>query len=139
MDFTWNDQLTPAQTEVLVGWYQQEWWSGGRQPKDVQRMLTHSKVVALAGPDGQLAAFSRVVSDFTYKALILDVIVAPSLRGQGLGRRMMGEILERLKEVAHLELYCAGGMVPFYQSFGFEVLAQSEALFFMRKVQKALK
>lgn len=37
-------------------------------------------------------AFARILTDYVYKALILDVIVEPAYRGRGLGRLLMESI-----------------------------------------------
>ena len=39
-----------------------------------------------------LMAFARILTDYVYKALILDVIVEPAYRGRGLGRLLMESI-----------------------------------------------
>ena len=68
-----------------------------------------------------LVAFSRVLIDYVYKALILDVIVDASCRGQGLARALLDGIVEhpRLQSVRHFELYCRPELVPFYCRWGF--------------------
>jgi GNAT superfamily N-acetyltransferase len=50
-------------------------------------MLRHSDLlVGLVDPDtGSLVAFARVLLDFSYFAMIFDVIVDESARGHGLG------------------------------------------------------
>src|SRR5262249_13982719 len=95
----------------------------GRDPGDVRRMLEASDVViGLCEPASQrLVGFARVLTDYVYKALILDVIVAASHRGRGLGQVLLDAVLEHpaLLSVRHFELYCRPDMVPFYQRWGF--------------------
>ncbi len=69
----------------------------------------------------KLVAFSRVLTDYTYKALLLDVIVAAPSRKAGLGRRLMGAVVNHpsLQRVQHIELYCLPELVPFYKQWGF--------------------
>ena len=69
----------------------------------------------------ELVAFARVLTDYTYKALIFDVIVAESQRGEGLGKRLMDEILDhpRLADVDQFELYCLEEMTEFYERWDF--------------------
>ncbi|WP_417714868.1 GNAT family N-acetyltransferase [Pseudoalteromonas obscura] len=56
---------------------------------------------------GELVGFARVLSDFIYKAVIFDVIVAPDERGKGLGITLMELIKHhpKLNKVLHFELY----------------------------------
>ena len=85
--------LTSSQTEQLVRWFDDLWWTGGRTRTDVEQMLRHSTIVAFADRDGGLAAFARVLSDRVYKALVLDVVVAEEQRGRGVGATLMDAVL----------------------------------------------
>src|SRR4029078_11562124 len=64
---------------------------------------------------------SRVLTDFVYEALILDVIVDEDLRGTGLGAALMDAIVNhpRLASVRTFELACQPELVAFYSRWGF--------------------
>jgi predicted GNAT family N-acyltransferase len=117
------DRLTDAQVTELCDLFQQEWWTRGRTLEETRRAVAHSPVViGLVEPQsGRLAAFARVLTDFVFKGLILDVIVAAPYRGQSLGRALMETILQypSLSAVKHLELYCRPELRPFYSQWGF--------------------
>jgi len=117
------DHLTDAQTDQLMELYRREWWTAERRREDVVRMLAGSKpVVAMVdAASQQLIAFARVLTDYVYKALILDVIVSEDRRGSGLGKDLMDAILAHpaLAGVQHFELYCRAEMGPFYGLWGF--------------------
>ena len=69
-----------------------------------------------------MVGFARATGDGLY-LLITDVIVAPDLRGQKLGERMMNRLMERLKAdhpYATIMLMCAKGREGFYERLGFE-------------------
>ncbi len=82
----------------------------------------------------ELVGFTRVLSDFVYKALILDVIIARPYRGKGWGQSLMQQVIDhpRLQSTHHLELYCLPEMEPFYKTFGFQTQAKEANLLFMR-------
>lgn len=115
--------LTAAQVDALVALYANEWWTRGREREGVEAMLAaSSRLYALVEPaSGRLAAFARVLTDGVYTALLLDVIVAPELRGAGLGRRLMEAVLgdPELARVGTFELACQPALVPFYEKWGF--------------------
>jgi predicted GNAT family N-acyltransferase len=117
------ESLSEEQIEELHRLYQLEWWTKGREREGVRRMLEHSDViVAFAdAATGKLAAFARVLTDYVYKALIFDVIVEASHRGEGLGAKLMEAIVghPKLESVRHFELYCLPELVPFYRRWGF--------------------
>jgi GNAT superfamily N-acetyltransferase len=107
----------------LFDLYQREWWSRHRRLSDVRAMLGASDLVFgfVERDTRQLAAFSRVLTDFVYKAIVFDVIVAAPHRKTGLGRRLLETVVHdpRLRPVQHIELYCRPNLVAFYRKFGF--------------------
>ncbi len=128
--------LTVLQIDQLMAFYDREWWTQGRTRSDVERALKSSLVFALIDPSNEdLAGFARVVTDYAYKALIFDVIVAPDWRGSGLGKLLMDTVLDdpALARVKHRELYCAEDMMPFYRRWGFT--DDLPGFHFMRKVE----
>lgn len=131
------DQLDEAQSSELHQLFQAEWWTKGRTLEDTRRMLKQCDlIVAFCEPEGRkLAAFSRVLTDFVYKAFIFDVIVAAPYRRSGTGRALLEAIVQHpdLQQVRHLELYCLPELVPFYEKWGFS--SQSDKLAFMRRTQ----
>ena len=79
--------------------------------------------IGILDNDENLIGFTRFISDFIYKAIIFDVIVSASYRGQGLGQKLISLVKnnEKLKEVKHFELYCLPEMETFYSNLGFSI------------------
>jgi GNAT superfamily N-acetyltransferase len=117
------DRLADDQIDDLWRLYQHEWWTRGRTRSQVGSLVEHSDIiVALCEADNRrLVAFARVLTDFSIKALIFDIIVASDYRKQGLGKRLLDTLLAHpaLQSVRHFELYCLPELVPFYQRWGF--------------------
>jgi predicted GNAT family N-acyltransferase len=103
--------------------FRNEWWTKSRSLDETRRIVAGSSVNlgVLDGPEGRLVAYTRVLSDFIVKALVLDVIVAPSHRGLQLGKRQIERVVHHpsLANVAHFELYCRPELMPFYERWGF--------------------
>ncbi len=80
------ERLDDRQVEDLHRLYLNEWWTHRRNLDDVRRMVEGSDVVVAFADEetGALAGFARVITDFMYKALVLDVIVERSQRGRAL-------------------------------------------------------
>ncbi|MGV6852408.1 MAG: GNAT family N-acetyltransferase [bacterium] len=71
-----------------------EWWTHDRTLEQAQKCIMHSDLlVAYVDENDQLCAFTGVLTDFTFKALILNVVVAKPYRDHGLGTRIMQDIL----------------------------------------------
>ncbi len=128
-------RLNERQIAELHALYQLEWWTKDRALADVQRLVANSKIIVAFcdRATGRLIAFTRVITDSVYKALVLDVIVDQNYRGRDLGRMLMDAVIAHpeLKDVKHFELYCRPELVPFYQKWGFAVVPAD--LCFMRR------
>lgn len=128
-------ELSERHLAQLHELYQREWWSRGRSLDATRRGVHGSQVViGLADDADELIAFARVLTDYTFKALIFDVIVDDSVRSLGLGRRLMELVTSHvaLKDVRHFELYCLPELVNFYVPHGFSTEVGNIRL--MRKV-----
>jgi predicted GNAT family N-acyltransferase len=121
--FEVRDRLTPAQVDDLLRLYRNEWWTAERTRPDVERMLAASDLLfaVVDKGSGSLVAFARVLTDRTYLALVLDVIVAAEHRGAGLGRLLVETVCSEpvLQQVASIELVCQPETVPLYEKWGF--------------------
>lgn len=122
-EFEVRDSLSAAQVDDLLRLYGNEWWTAQRTRPDVERMLAASDLLfaVVKKESGSLVAFARVLTDRTYLALVLDVIVAPEHRGDGLGRLLVESICSEpvLHNVASIELVCQPEHVPLYEKWGF--------------------
>jgi predicted GNAT family N-acyltransferase len=122
MQHEWVDTFEGSRQAELYEIYRNEWWTQGRQFDDVMHMVEHSDLaIGCCNENGKLVGFARVLSDFTFKALIFDVIVHCDFRGRGIGKALIDRIIDHqaLIKVRSFELYCPEGMVPFYNKLGF--------------------
>ena len=101
--------------------YQVAWWTKKRRDSDVAKMLRHPQVLLTAWDGAQLVGFARVITDFTYRAIIADVIVRSGVLRQGIGSALVQRALKdkRLKTVNGFWLYTTDKQA-FYKKLGFE-------------------
>ncbi|KOP24799.1 GCN5 family acetyltransferase [Hapalosiphon sp. MRB220] len=124
MNYQVVEQLTEAQISDLLDLYKNEFWSHKRTRDQVEKMLAASDIViGLVDECDRLVAFTRILTDFIYRATIYDVIVKPSHRNMGLGAKLMESVINhpKLNSVEVLALYCLPEMINFYQRWGFTV------------------
>ena len=129
------ENLTDAYSEQLLRLYKQAWWSVDRTLDETRRCLIGSqRTIGILNESGTLVAFSRGLTDYTFKALIFDVIVDEHHRGNHLGDRLLSHIRThpKLTGVKHFELYCRDDVLDFYVSRGFK--RQSNGFHFMRAI-----
>lgn len=123
MSVRWIESFAAGQKESLYELYRREWWTKDRQFADVMKMVSNSDLTLAAIDQSEsVVAFARVLTDYTFKAMVFDVIVAEAYRKTGMGRMLVERILnhERLSSVKSFELYCPDRLVPFYERLGFE-------------------
>ena len=115
-------ELSEIHIEQLHALYQGEWWTRGRSLEDTTKCVFGSQIcIGICSESDDLIGFVRVLTDFTFKALIFDVMVTQSERGKGLGNKLLSLVKnhEHLKSVKHFELYCLPEMLSFYEKHGF--------------------
>jgi predicted GNAT family N-acyltransferase len=122
VQYQWIGAFEGTRRQELYDIYRKEWWTDGRQFDDVMQMLEHSDIViGCCSNDDKLVGFARVLTDFTFKAMIFDVIVHDDHRGNGLGQAIINRVISHvaLARVSSFELYCPDKLVPFYAKLGF--------------------
>jgi predicted GNAT family N-acyltransferase len=116
-------ELDPRDAPDLTALYTDyEWWADRTETR-VREALAETDVALGIVDDGEMLAAARVLTDYVYYARVYDVIVAADRRGEGLGERLLRAVVDHpdLGELPGLSLGCREGLVPFYESLGFEV------------------
>jgi len=94
-----------------------DWWP--------ERSLTDIEVVVAGGPavgawlGSRLVGFARAVTDRRFRAYVEDVVVSPHHRGNGLATLLTDALLEELRKVDVVSLFCENALVPLYRRSGF--------------------
>jgi predicted N-acetyltransferase YhbS len=111
---------TPRAEEVMELYTFAPWAQSRRLPQ-VRRMLRHTGFCVTAREGRQLVGMARVVTDFSFRAALYDVIVRPDCHHQGIGSALVRLALRhpRLKGVDQVWLYTTDKQ-PFYARLGFQ-------------------
>lgn len=120
--FSVIDSLATDHVDQLVQLYRREWWTADRALADVELMLRSTPVVVGAVTAGdELVGFARVLTDRTYYAVLLDVIVREDHRGRGVGALLMDTVVGHpaLGRARRLTLKCREDKINFYARWGF--------------------
>jgi GNAT superfamily N-acetyltransferase len=73
---------------------EQSYWAKGVPRAVVDRSIEHSICFGVYHDDGAQVAFARVVTDRATFAYLADVFVLPAWRGGGLGKWMVGQVMQ---------------------------------------------
>ena len=111
----------------------QSTWAKGISLETVQASIDNSLCFA-AFKNGEQIAFCRVISDMATFANLVDVIVWPDYRGQGIAAALLEQVIEHpsLKQLRRFTLATSNAH-GLYKKFGFTPLAKPET--FMERYQ----
>ncbi len=103
----------------LVGW-------GTISERQFNTSIPNSRFITVGKCDGKTVSMARAVGDGGYHLLIVDVIVHPDFQGQGIGKEMLSQLMDFVKngyvekgETTMVSLLSAKGKEPFYEKMGF--------------------
>lgn len=68
---------------------EESYWAKNIPRETVARAIAHSLNFGLYAPDGRLAGFARIVTDYATFAWLCDVFVLEEFRGKGLSKWLM--------------------------------------------------
>ncbi len=88
-----SDDVSRLQVDRIHSWLASSYWSPGIERALVERAIAGSHCLGAYRDDAQVA-FARMITDHATFAWLADVWVEESVRGQGLGRRMVGWFLD---------------------------------------------
>ncbi len=88
-----SDDAGTLQIDRIHGWLASSYWSPGIERALVERAIAGSHCLGAYRDDEQVG-FARMITDHATFAWLADVWVEESVRGQGLGRRMVGWFLD---------------------------------------------
>lgn len=88
-----DDDKARLDVAAIHGWLAGSYWSPGIERALVERAIAGSHCLG-AYRDGRQVGFARAITDHATFAWIADVWVEESVRGQGLGQRMVGWFID---------------------------------------------
>ncbi|MCM2316979.1 MAG: GNAT family N-acetyltransferase [Thermoanaerobaculia bacterium] len=124
--------------DTLHGWISSSYWAPGI-PKEVVKRSIEGSIPFTAFLGGRQVGFARVVTDRATFAWLADVWVEESVRGKGIGHRLMEAVL------AHPDLQALRRFLlatrdahSLYAQYGFEPIDKPEAYMAIRKAPASL-
>jgi aralkylamine N-acetyltransferase len=125
--------VTSDQIRQIVTLYREEgWWDvdEGDDPRLVLRLISGSHCFLVVFEGERIVGMARAISDRISDAYIQDVKVLSSRRGQGIGKRMIETIIERLHAdgLRWIGLIAERDSFRFYAKLGFEAMHASKPM-----------
>jgi len=116
----------------IVSLIRTSYWAKQRSEEVIQNSINHSLCYAVLKDDKQVA-FARVVTDYSTMYWLCDVLVDESVRGLGLGKKMVEVLTTDPRLAGLLGVLATKDAHGLYEQYGFH----KEANKFMKKPRKA--
>ena len=117
------DHITPEEymeLRKMVGWME-------FPLEEAKNCVENAYMVICVRDDDKAIGVVRLLWDGGYVAFLSDVIVAPEDQKQGIGKKLVESVIQRIKDdmkpgfKVKLNLNAAKGKEPFYEKLGFKV------------------
>ncbi|MBM7613810.1 GNAT family N-acetyltransferase [Alkaliphilus hydrothermalis] len=113
-----NDQLDTQELNNLLSTI--GWGMSSNEKLEQSLNLSWGWITAREEPSGELVGFVQILSDGIKHAYILRMLVAPDYQGQGIGTKIIDELMILLREnKINPILITKPTEESFYQKFGF--------------------
>jgi len=113
---------TPTVSEYKLLRASVGWWK--TDEKTTEAALNNSLFSLVAIENNNIVGLGRIIGDGGLYFYIQDLIVHPEFQKNGLGKRLMDELMSYLKanakSGAFIGLMAAKGLEKYYESFGFK-------------------
>jgi GNAT superfamily N-acetyltransferase len=102
---------------------------GDKKPLHLLTVFSNSMFKCFVYEEGRLVAAGRALADGLDCSYICDIAVLPSHQGTGLGKQIVGYLVDSSRGHRKIILYAVPGKEPFYMRFGFLRMKTAMAIF----------
>jgi citrate lyase synthetase len=102
---------------------------GIKSAAHLQKVFGNSLYKCFVYDGSKLVAAGRALADGGDCSYLCDIAVLPSHQGSGLGKQIVGNLVEKSRGHKKIILYAVPGKEPFYGKFGFLRMKTAMAIF----------
>jgi ribosomal protein S18 acetylase RimI-like enzyme len=128
MTLEWSDALEQVDWEELSALFKVA-PLGDKPAANLQIVFANSRYRWFVREHGRLVGVGRALADGVDTSYICDVAILPDYQGMGLGKQIVGRLVEQSRGHKKILLYSVPGKEPFYRKFGFLRMKTAMAIF----------
>ena len=128
MSLEWKTSIEGVDWEELSALYRAA-PLGDKSADWLRTVFGNSRFVSFVYDGARLVGAGRALADGGDCSYICDIAVLPSHQGTGLGKQLVGDLVERSRGHRKIILYAVPGREPFYRKFGFLRMKTAMAIF----------
>ncbi|MDP5274897.1 GNAT family N-acetyltransferase [Chengkuizengella axinellae] len=99
--------------------YQNAGWWSERNEQDINLVLK-SAIYVGAWQNDELVGFARAITDGKFRAYIEDVVVHTDIQREGIGLKLINELMNQLSHIDIVSLFSREDLISFYEENGFK-------------------
>ena len=104
-------------------------WAKNRTEKDLKRMLANSSVVVSLWSEDELIGFGRATSDYSFRAVLWDIVVKENQQGLGNGKTIVRALLSSEAIIKAENIYLmTTNKANFYEQIGFKRIHEKDLM-----------
>ena len=123
----WSDAVDAIDWDELSALYCRV--LGNKSAAHLRTVFEGSRYRCFVRRDGALVAAGRALADGLDVSYIADVAVLPELQGSGVGREIVGRLMQASRGHKKIILYAVPGKEGFYRKLGFRRMNTAMAVF----------
>ncbi len=100
----------------------------------IRQIFEASNVIALVTVNGRVIRIGRAITDGVFNAAIYDVVVHQDFQRQGIAKKIMEFLLDKLSDVSCVHLISTTGNEGFYRKLGLKKLKTGMARYLNPKL-----
>lgn len=116
-----SDDKSKLQTDRVWELLKATYWANERERETVERSFEHSLCFGVYHGEEQIG-FARCVTDYATMFWLADVVIDERYRGRGIGKALMGTILQDERLLGLTGMLATRDAQGFYSRYGFEPL-----------------
>jgi ribosomal protein S18 acetylase RimI-like enzyme len=128
MSLTWFDSIESLDWDELCALYRVA-PLGDKSPAQLKIAFSNSRYVCHVREGDRLVGVGRALADGVDCSYICDIAVLPEYQGTGLGKQIVGKLVDLSSGHRKIILYAVPGKEPFYKKFGFRRMLTAMAIF----------
>ncbi|WP_412839294.1 GNAT family N-acetyltransferase [Bacillus paranthracis] len=121
MDIRINSDFSTANLDDMKEVYASVGWTKHTN-EIIRQVFEASNVIAIVTFNDRIIGFGRAMSDGVFNAAIYDVVVHREFQRQGIAKKIMEFLLDKLSNVSCIHLISTTGNEEFYRKLGLKKL-----------------
>ncbi len=128
----WYSEHRDIPVEKILALYEAHNWSSAKKSEQLHQALKNSHSLVSAWDDEELVGIGNAISDGFLVVYYPHLLVSPKYQGRGIGRKIIGILQEKYRDL-HMQILTSDAeAVGFYEKCGFTKAGKTASMWIYR-------